>query len=412
MSLTATRGVALYVGALLGPGLLVLPGLAATQAGPASILAWAGLLVLSGLVAAVFAMLGPAPGGVAGYARLGLGERAGRTVGWCFLAGIISGAPVVCQMGAGYLATLLGAGPGMTAAAGGILLLIVIAVTLRGVQASTSVQLVLVSVLLVVVLIAIFGALSFSEARNWTPFAPHGWPAIGSAAVVLMLSFVGWEAIAPLTDRFADPRRQLPRVIGIAFAITAVVYLALAATTIGSLGTRAATDVPFTALLSFALGTAGPVAAAVFAVILTIGTANAYLTGGAALARSLRPTGPAFPRWFLAAIVTVAAIMLTFSGLGHLSVPGAISVATTFFLVVYLDCMAAAIRLLRGVGRAVAAAAGLAVVVVLAFSGYALIPALTVVAAGMLLPRRYRRTPTTAKSSQPPCAPVVRARSR
>jgi hypothetical protein len=32
MGISTVRGVALYVGALLGPGLLVLPGLAAAQA--------------------------------------------------------------------------------------------------------------------------------------------------------------------------------------------------------------------------------------------------------------------------------------------------------------------------------------------------------------------------------------------
>jgi amino acid efflux transporter len=53
--LSAQRATALYIGALLGPGLLMLPGLAAGEAGPASILAWIGLLVASGLLAGVFA---------------------------------------------------------------------------------------------------------------------------------------------------------------------------------------------------------------------------------------------------------------------------------------------------------------------------------------------------------------------
>ena len=77
--LTTARGAALYIGALLGPGLLLLPGLAAAEAGPASVLAWAGLLVLSGLFAVVFAALGrgfPSAGGVIGYVRAGLGARA------------------------------------------------------------------------------------------------------------------------------------------------------------------------------------------------------------------------------------------------------------------------------------------------------------------------------------------------
>ena len=67
-NLTIPRGAALYIGAILGPGLLLLPGLAAAEAGPASILAWLGLLGLSGLFAVVFSALGrriPSPDQVA-----------------------------------------------------------------------------------------------------------------------------------------------------------------------------------------------------------------------------------------------------------------------------------------------------------------------------------------------------------
>ncbi|MDQ6851932.1 MAG: amino acid transporter, partial [Actinomycetota bacterium] len=73
------RATALYIGALLGPGLLLLPGLAASLAGPASVLAWLGLLAVSGLLAWVFSSLGarfPGRGGAAGYAAAGLGDRA------------------------------------------------------------------------------------------------------------------------------------------------------------------------------------------------------------------------------------------------------------------------------------------------------------------------------------------------
>ena len=38
-------GAALYVGALIGPGLLLVPALGVEAAGPASILAWVGLLI-------------------------------------------------------------------------------------------------------------------------------------------------------------------------------------------------------------------------------------------------------------------------------------------------------------------------------------------------------------------------------
>src|SRR5262249_37395539 len=71
LPLSVPRATALYIGALLGPGLLLLPGLAAEQAGPASIIAWVALLGLSAILAKVFTGLGqavPGAAGAAGYA--------------------------------------------------------------------------------------------------------------------------------------------------------------------------------------------------------------------------------------------------------------------------------------------------------------------------------------------------------
>jgi amino acid efflux transporter len=394
MSLTTTRGIALYIGALLGPGLLVLPGLAAALAGPASILAWLGLLILSGLVAVVFARLGvdQPSGGVTAYARAGLGEWAGRAAGWCFLAGIIAGAPAVCYLGAAYLADLLGGGRVMTAGLGAALLLAVLLISRRGVAASTTVQLGLVAVLLVVVVLAVAGALPAARREHWLPFAPHGWDAIGAAAAVLMLSFVGWEAIAPLVGHFRDVRRQLPRVIGAAFAVTAVVYLALAAVTVAALGPAAGTEVPLADLLALGWGRAGPAVAAVAALMLTLGTVNAYVTGGAGLARSLTrgPGGRVLPRWFVTAMVAAGVAALGLLGTGVVPLARALAVTSAFFLVVYLGCMVAAVRLLTGPLRVAAASAGLLIVVVLAFTGWAVLPAVVVALASAGRPVRGR----------------------
>ena len=266
--LTTSRGAALYIGAILGPGLLLLPGLAAAEAGPASILAWIALLGLSGLFAAVFSALGrhnPSAGGVIGYVAAGLGPRAGRAIGWMFLAGVVGGAPIVCLIGAGYVTELTGGGQLARAAVAAVLLLTVLGLAAGGLRASATAQLVLVSLLIGVVVVAVTGSAPAARAANWTPFAPHGWLSIGSAAATLMFSFAGWEAVAPLTTRFADPCRQLPRAVAIALAVTTALYLGLAIATISVLGPQAATDVPLAGLLSHAIGAAGPAVAAVAA---------------------------------------------------------------------------------------------------------------------------------------------------
>src|SRR5215470_5209241 len=385
-NLTITRASALYIGALLGPGLLLLPGLAAAQAGPASILAWLALLGLSGLFAAVFSALGrrfPSAGGVMGYVTAGLGNRAGLAVGWSFLVAVVGGAPLVCLIGASYVTELTGGGQLARASVAAVLLMIVLTLAAGGLRASTGAQLVLVSLLIGVVIVAIAGSSASVRAANWAPFAPHGWLSIGHAAATLMLSFVGWEAVAPLTTRFANPSRQLPRVIALAIA------------TIGVLGPRAASAVPLADLLHRAIGPAGTAAAAAAAIVLTLGAVNAYVTGAATMARQLTGTahrgeGPA-PR-FLATIAAAGLLLITLYGLGLVSTASLVAVPTTLFLFVYLGCMTAATRVLRGRARAAAIPATLAVIVMLAFCGWALAaPAVITLAVAIWRPAAGRR---------------------
>jgi len=419
--LTTARGAALYIGALLGPGLLLLPGLAAAQAGPASILAWLALLGLSGLFAAVFSALGrsfPSAGGVMGYVTAGLGARAGRVAGWSFLAGVVAGAPIVCLIGASYVTGITGGGRAAEAAVAAGLLLVVLGLALAGLRASSGAQLLLVGLLIVVVTVAVAGSAGHAHAANWTPFAPHGWLSVGHAATTLMLSFVGWEAVAPLTTRFADPARQLPRVVGIALAATTALYLSLAIVTVGVLGTGAATSVPLADLLRIAAGRAGGVAAAVAAVVLTLGAINAYVTGAAAMAAQLiRPRtstarsraakagrgGQAPAPSLLVAIAAAGLLLITLYGFGLVSTASMVSLPTALFLVVYLGSMLAAIRLLRGRARYAAIPAVAAVAGMLAYCGWALaLCALVALAAGRGNSRPWRASrAATAPAAQP-----------
>src|SRR6478735_3918844 len=109
-TLTVAQGAALSVGAVLGTGVITLPALAAKAAGPASLLAWAVLVVLSAPIASTFAALGsrhPDGGGVSTYVRLAFGHRAAGAVGWCFYFAIPVGAPVGALMAGGYVSQLV-----------------------------------------------------------------------------------------------------------------------------------------------------------------------------------------------------------------------------------------------------------------------------------------------------------------
>ncbi|WP_223694912.1 APC family permease [Leifsonia poae] len=404
-TLSTAHAISLYVGALLGPSLLLLPGLAAAAAGPASILAWLFMLIVSGLLAVVFAVFGlrtPSGGGVATYVTTAFGPRLGTATAWCFLAGVIAGAPVVCLIGGNYVADLLGGGTRTSLIAAGILLVVVLIVTLAGARASAGMQLGLVGLLLAMVAVAVVGAIPSARADNWIPFLPHGWGSIGSAASSLMLSFVGWESVASLTVRLRNVRTQLPKVIGISFATTTLIYLALAFSTIAVLGVDAGGTVPLVRLMERPLGPAAPLIGAIVAVLLTLAAVNAYISGGTALATNLlspsADAGPRLPgRLFVpVGIVLASVVLLGAYATGLLTLAQMVSVPTALFLSVYVMCTAASVRTFRGGLLVVAVLAFAGVAAVAVFTGWTLAIPLLVGVAGYLRARpALRRTPSS-----------------
>src|SRR6185503_16822199 len=297
-SLDVKRGAALYVGALIGPGVLLVPALAVDAAGPASILAWAALLVLSAPLAVTFAALGvrhPVAGGVSAYVREGLGDAAAAVTGGFFVAAVFCGGPAVALIGGFYVADLTGSGTPVAAAVGLAMFGTVLAANAFGLRVSSGFQLVLASVLVVVIASAIAIALPSRGGDNWRPFAPHGWWAVGTAANILVWLFVGWEAGAQLAGEFRRPSSELPRAVALAFVVVTALYLTLAVATIGvTSGTTS--SVPLADLMSVGFGRAGRDATAVLAVALTMGTMNVYIAGTAKLIAALAAEG-ALPLW-------------------------------------------------------------------------------------------------------------------
>jgi amino acid efflux transporter len=394
--LSTRTAVALYVGAVLGPGVLFLPSAAARVAGPASVLAWVGLLALSAPLALTFAALGvrhPEAGGTAAYARAAFGRRAGRVTGWWFLSGVALGAPAVAMIGGFYVAELLHVGRAGAVVAAAAMIATVMVANAGGLHGTARLQLGLAGLLAVLLLVAVVSALPHSHAENWTPFAPHGWAAIGDAASLLMLSFIGWEAVSHLAGELRDPERQLPRAIFAALGIVVVLYLGLAAATVGVLGTARPSDVPLADLMAAGLGAPGRTVTAALAVLLTMGAMNTYVAAATKLAGALAEEGAApaplaRPAVALAGIAIVAGAVLIPLAADVLSVDGVVRACSASFVAVYVVSTAAGVQLLAGRARWAAGIACAAVVVVFAFSGpYLLVPA----AIALLTARPARR---------------------
>ncbi|MEH6379041.1 amino acid permease [Streptomyces sp. KLMMK] len=384
-------GTALCAGAVLGPGVLALPALAADAAGPASILAWLVLLVTSVPVALSFAALGarfPDGGGVATFVHRAAGPRAAAAVGWWFYGAVPIGVVAAALIGGQYVAGALGRGSTAAAAIGAVVIAASFAANCVGLHLSGRVQLLLVALLAAVLLGAAVAAAPHMTSAHFTPFMPHGWGSVGSAAGVLFFAFAGWEAASHLSGEFANPARDLPRVTAYTLAVVSVLYLVLAVTTIGALGPAAAgTDTPLTDLLAQSAGTAARPIAAVAALFLTFGAVNTYLAGASRLGAALCRDG-APPRWLshgggtgevprrsLAVLAVACTGVGAIASLGTTDLDGLMRATSTCLASVTLAGLLSALALLprRTWLRYAAVASSLLTAGVLAFSGVLLL---------------------------------------
>ena len=391
-----------------------MPALGVQVAGPASIIAWAALLVLSVPLAATFAVLGvtyPVAGGVSEYARAGFGPAAAAVTGGWFVAAVIVGAPAVALIGGYYVADLTGSGTAVAVVTGLLMYGVVLVMNAAGLRLSSAVQLGLSAMLVVVLAVAIAVALPARGGEHWAPFAPHGWLAVGTAANILVWQFFGWEAVAQLAGDFRRPHIDLPRAMAVAFAVIAILYICLAVATIGVSGSSAS-RVPLADLISVGFGRAGREATAVLAVVLTMGTMNVYTGGTAKLARALAREG-ALPAWLgagdrsvpLAPLVlfgATALLLLAALAAGLLNTTDLVRATSSLFVAVYVLTIGAAIRILKGRRRLLAIAALALVLIVFVFSGnYLLVPIVSAAISLLEWARQRRRSP--APAPEEPC---------
>ncbi len=405
--MTALQGAALYVGAVLGTGVIALPGLAARAAGPASLLAWLALVVLSAPLAATFSALGarfPDSGGVSTYARTAFGAGAGQFVGWCFYFAIPVGAPAAALIAGGYVASASAGGDATTIAVGAALLVAATAANAAGIHISARFQLALGAVLLTFLAVAVAMSMPHARTSNLHPFAPHGLLAIGTAGGLLVWSFAGWEAITSLAGEFRNPARDLPRATAAAVVVVGVLYLAVAWATITVLGPAGSrSTAPLGDLMARGLGGSARWLAAAVAVLLTFGVLNAYFAGAARLGAALGRDG-ALPLWFarggevgqvprrsLGAAALMAGLSLAIVAVAGVGLRPLVSATSALLVAVYAVCVAAAVRLLpsRSRHRAAAVVAAGAVLALVVMTGPYLVVPLSLLGVAALV-RRVR----------------------
>src|SRR6478672_10180333 len=260
---------ALGIGSVIGTGIFVLTGTAASQnAGPALVLSMivaAVACALAGLCYAELASMIPVAGSAYTYAYASSGELVAWIIGWDLILEYALSASTIAVGWSGYFvslmhdlgvplpASLTAARGAMAVAADGTvcpgvfnlpataIVLLVTALLVIGIKQSADANTALV-VLKVCVLIAFVGlGAAYIKPEHLTPLVPpntgefghFGWSGVMRGAAVMFFAYVGFDAVSTAAQEAKNPQRDMPIGILASLGICTALYIAVAIVLIG-----------------------------------------------------------------------------------------------------------------------------------------------------------------------------------
>lgn len=228
-ALTTFDMTCIGVNAIIGSGIYLFPGRLQESLGPASIVAFllTGALCLP--VALCFSALGRTEdrsGGPYRYAGLAFGPAVGFVVGWsAWVTALVSWAAVASGLSR-YLSHFwpAAAHAGTAHAVAAVVVVGLGALNYRGVKPGARLTDVMtVGKLVPLALFIVLGAFAL-KGRHMTPFAPHGWSALPSAALMTMFAYQGFEVVGVPAGEVQNPRVAIPFAVLWSLILSAGVY--------------------------------------------------------------------------------------------------------------------------------------------------------------------------------------------
>lgn len=260
---------AIGLGSTIGGGIFILTGTVAAQhTGPALTLALL-IAALGSAFAAIcyaeFAAMIPVSGSAYTYAYATLGEAVAWFIGWNLTLEYMMSASAVAVGWSEYVVNLLADwnvhlpdalthapfdkdAQGHLAATGALLnlpaVLIVVllgAVCYIGVRESAGFNSWMVLIKCAVIVVFILAGVAFVDTANWHPYVPanqgesgkFGWSGIMTGSAVIFFSYIGFDAASTTAREARNPQRDVPLGILAALALSAILYIAMAAVMTG-----------------------------------------------------------------------------------------------------------------------------------------------------------------------------------
>lgn len=255
---------ALGIGSIIGTGIFVLTGTAASMhAGPALVLSMiiaAVACAFAGLCYAELASMIPVAGSAYTYAYATIGEIVAWIIGWDLILEYALSASTVAVGWSGYAVSFLhdfgidipprlAAAPsaavtladgtvthGLFNVPAALIVLAVSALLVIGIRQSATTNAVLVAVKSLVLVVFVVAGAAYVRRENLTPFIPpntgafgdFGWSGVLRGAGVIFFAFIGFDAVSTAAQEARQPQRDMPIGILASLVICTVLYIAVA----------------------------------------------------------------------------------------------------------------------------------------------------------------------------------------
>jgi len=247
---------ALGIGSIIGTGIFVLTGTAASQnAGPALVLSMIISAVgcaFAGLCYAEFAAMVPVAGSAYTYAYATAGELVAWIIGWDLILEYALSTATVAVGWSGYFVSLAAdvgvvIPPALAGVAGGfnlpaaIIVGVVAALLIIGVKQSADTNTLLVAIKTLVLVVFVVAGASYVTRAHLTPFIPpntgvfgeFGWSGVLRGAGVMFFAYIGFDAVSTAAQEAKNPARDMPIGILGSLAICTVIYICVAIVLLG-----------------------------------------------------------------------------------------------------------------------------------------------------------------------------------
>jgi APA family basic amino acid/polyamine antiporter len=243
--------ILLGIGSVIGTGIFVLTSEAAQKAGPAMMISFVIAGIVCGVAALCYAELAsmvPVSGSAYTYTYATVGEPLAWMVGWALVLEYAIAGSAVAVGWSGYFVGQLQQWLGITLPealvngpyAGGFvnlpamfISLVVTGLLLIGTTESARVNAVLVIVKIAALLLFIVLAIPAMNSANFHPFMPTGLGGITGAAASIFFAYIGFDAVSTAAEETRDPQRTMPIGLIGSLLVCTVLYLLVAAGSIG-----------------------------------------------------------------------------------------------------------------------------------------------------------------------------------